>query len=125
MPVAKASLAFNNFNSADKVSFGANVVAQLTLVAAGTENPFTALPVTIADLLLINNNLSDADAAMNQGGKSAAAALKEAKLEWRVVFTATANYVTTVAGGSETIITSAGMDCTKTTRTKKQQSFIN
>ena len=119
MPTAKASLSFKDISPSNKVGFGRNVVTQLTPIVAKTANAADDLPIPVADLLALTDNLAAAVAAMNQGGKSAGNNLKDAVEEWNAAFTTTANWISMEADGSPTYITDRGFDSTKTTRNKK------
>ena len=105
---AKASLAFKSEKRTTKPSFGANVIAAL-----GASILFPDLPVTIAELTTVNNALSAALTAALTGNHTAVATVKTAVINWDNAFTLTANYVTSIAQGDETVIRDAGFIPTK------------
>ena len=107
--ISRASLAFKRQKPADKTTFGANVTTALQNAVA----QFPNLPITITDLQALTANLAAAIVAALTGNHIAVATLKVAIADWNSGFTLTANYVTSVAQGDETIIRSAGFVPTK------------
>jgi hypothetical protein len=121
--IPKALLSFKKKSSTGKISFGESVINALTAILISISNPFTALPLKIADLQALNDALSDAAVNMENGGKSASIAMKAAVAAWNDGFTLTANYVSLVAANSPatstTIINQAGFVPSKATRSAK------
>lgn len=118
----KASLQFKIENVSYKTTFGQNVVNCLTPLATGKNSKYAVedLPVPVAELKTLNDNLIAAAAARVDGGRAAANALKNATIEWNAGFTATANYITVQAAGNAADIISAGFIPTKS-QTQSQQ----
>ncbi len=80
----KASLAFKLEPNSYKTTFGSNVITCLTPVQAakkGVKN-FSDLPLPVAQLKILNDNLITAVANRVDGGRAASAALKTAKAAW-------------------------------------------
>ena len=111
----KASLAFKKESPSAKTTFGSNVITCLTplLMAKKGVKTYTDIPIPVAELTTINDNLITAVAARVDGGRSSAAALKTAKAAWNEAFTITANYISAQAEGSEEAIIEAGFIPTK------------
>lgn len=105
----RASLNFKLQKTAKKPAFGINVINALSLLNAreGAVNTnFLDLPVPLKELQAINNDLN---AAISLAGASNSQLdLKVAILQWDAAFTLTANYITTIAKGSEIFISNAG-----------------
>jgi hypothetical protein len=76
-------------------------------------SPFTGLPVPVSELLTLNDNLSAIISEALTGNHTAVAAVKNAVAAWNNGFALTANYVTSVAAGDESVIRSAGFVPTK------------
>ncbi len=106
--MSKASLAFKLKKPTTKPSFGSNVITAL-----GESVLFPDLPVNIAELTTVNNALSTAIAAALTGNHTAVAAVKTAVTNWDNAFTLTANYVSSIAQGDETVIRAGGFIPTK------------
>ena len=111
---SRASLAFKLEKTAAKPTFGTSVIAALS-----ASIQFPDLPVTIAQLQTVNDALSAAISAALTGNHMAVAAVKNAVAAWNGDFTLTANYVTTIAKGDETIIRSGGFVPTKSETSPK------
>lgn len=113
MPIqSKASLDFVLEEPSEKSTLG------VTITYALGENTamFPNLPVAVTDLQQVNNNLISAIAAASTGNFTAKANLTDVEEDWDEAFRLTANYVSTVAAGSEVIILTAGFTPTKNER---------
>lgn len=124
----KASMAFKKLRAADKVSFGTNVINSLTpplapvllkKVAKGESE--TDLPVPLAQLTEINEDLRAAVSDSLTGNHTARASLKNALIAWDNAFGLTANYISRIAEGDEVIIREAGFVPTKAETTPAQR----
>lgn len=113
----RASLSFKRFKTAEKAAFGNKVIT--SLIAADAQ--FPNLPVTLTALKNINTGLAQAIAAALTGNYAAVAELKNKVAVWNEAFTKTANYVSTVADGSDVIIHNAGFIPTKSETTPAQK----
>jgi len=105
----RASLAFKQLKPVDKASFGANVISSLT--AAGTA--FPNLPVTLTQLTAINTAFTTLVAKAASGTHQFVAQLKEQVPVWNDAFTKTADYVSLIAAGSDSVVRSGGFLPTK------------
>src|ERR1051325_3450855 len=94
-----------------KINFGPLVIQSLTANGA----TFPHLPVSIADLTTANDKLK---AAWNDLMKNSnlIGAVHESEKDWKEKFLPTANYVDSLANGSEVIITQSGFHHTRTER---------
>ena len=113
---SKASLAFKKERPSMKPAFGANVIAALTPLAPVAKNAktmYSDIPIPVADLQQLNDALAEAVAESLTGKHSAVASVKDAVIAWDYGFTVTANYISSIAEGSETIIREAGFVPTK------------
>ncbi len=114
--VQKASLAFKKENASVKTTFGSNVINCLAPAITATKKVqpvFADLPVPVATLQQINDNLVTALANKVNGGRAATQALKTAVADWDTSFTSTANYISVVAAGDAATVLSAGFIPTK------------
>src|SRR5688572_2297099 len=105
----KASLAFIGDAPADKVTYGANAIAELTLNVA----LFPNLPVSLVNLTAAQSALAAAVPAAATGAYVAKAALVNAEKIWDDDFRQTANYVSAIANGDEEVIIKGGCVATK------------
>ena len=110
---AKVSRDFNQKSAADKVSFGANVILQLT-TNGGT---FPNLPFTVVQLQAANDDLQDKWDAFQLQGAIAEGAFLESDAIWESMFSKTGLYVEIIADGSIAIINLSGFKFTKTEST--------
>ncbi len=85
---------------AKQVSFGTSVITCLSSEAAAAV--FPNLPVSVPALQKINDDLDTADQAFQTGAFIAVAQLKPAKNAWYLNFSATAKYVSMIAGMAPT-----------------------
>lgn len=114
MPIpAHVSREFKKSSVSDKISFGENVIDQLT----DHEDTFPGPPVTLATLTATNAALSNAQAAAASGDHQKVAELRAAELIWDDQFEDTAEFVDDVADGDVADILLAGFQPTKTERT--------
>jgi hypothetical protein len=116
----KALLSFKKLSPSEKITFGNNAIALLTLAELLTPNPFRNLLITIAELKSLNDALATAANAMLNGGKAASAALKEAVIEWNTGFSTAANGVSDAAQGVSTVIIAGGFNPSKNFKSPKQ-----
>ncbi len=113
---SRASLAFKKEKPPVKVTFGNNVVNSLTppaTSAKGVKAMYPDIPIPVASLQQLNDALALAIADSLTGNHSAIAAVKDAVYEWDNAFGTTANYITSMADGSEATIRAAGYVPTK------------
>lgn len=116
-----ASLSFKREIPSQKTAFGANVVNKLTTSAAvkGVASPYPNLPVSVADLLDVNNRLFDANSAAKSGAYVDVAALENVVTEWNDKYTLTAAYVSSIAASNLELIRFAGFVPTKSEAQKQ------
>ena len=98
----KASLAFKRLRASAKPAFGTNVIYALTppVTAKKAKATLTDLPVPVADLQVLNDNLAAAISDSLTGNHTAVASVKNAVIAWDEAFTLTANFITTLAAGN-------------------------
>ena len=125
----KASLAFKKSRPDVKPGFGQNVINSLTpppTVSKKTASKKDAaladeLPIPLADLTAINNDLAAAVSDSLTGNHTAKASLKNAILAWNYAFGRTAEYITSIAEGDAELIRRAGFVPTKSESTPSQR----
>ena len=117
----KSSLTFKKLIPEKKVGFGNKVIGGLSpeqlkkAKANGSE-----LPVPVADLQALNDRLNTAIASAGTGNHVAISKVKAIAKEWSSKFGLTADYITSVARGTENpvgVIRAAGFVPTKTEST--------
>ena len=119
----KASLAFKKTKPSAKPSFGTNVINSLDTIVTAANARFAVadLPVPVATLLTINNDLAAAISDALTGNHTAVASVKDAVTAWNEAFTLTANFISTNADGSIPAIREAGFVPTKSETTPAQK----
>ena len=110
---AKASLDFVGFTIPQKIAFGPEVTAALTL-NVGT---FATPDVPVADMVSATADLALKYAAAGGGSHLAVQALKNSEKAWDKKYTTNANYVTRIADGETEIVLLSGYHSTKTETT--------
>ncbi|MBL0308649.1 MAG: fibronectin type III domain-containing protein [Bacteroidetes bacterium] len=113
----KVLLAFLRLSVAEKISYGANVIAKLIANAS----VFTSPDVTPADLQLKNDELQAAKVDAAGGDKQKVAVMHNVEKEWELLFRKDANYVNRIADGDEAVIRLGGFDPTKAETTPSHQ----
>lgn len=122
--ISHASLSFKLQKQSEKPGFGASVINALSALVPATQNMpsiFPNLPVSINNLQTINDALSNALSVALTGNHAAVAIAKNALIAWNKAFILTANYVSSVAAGNETVIRSAGFVPTKSEKQPPQK----
>ena len=121
------SLAFKELPYSKKVPFGYAVIDRLS----GTNQKgqpvsdfFPNLPVPLAELKSISDEVAGYLAEALSGLRTAKEALKASIKEWNNAFTLTANYVNMVAHGDNSLIVMAGFNSTKNERSSKPRPDI-
>ncbi|MBV9963557.1 MAG: hypothetical protein JO072_15035 [Parafilimonas sp.] len=110
----RASLTFKLQKTAKKPLFGIKVINALSAILAKgkfSNSNSLDLPVPLKELQAINDSLAAAFSAAMLAKNQLE--LKVATIQWDAAFTLTANYITSIAKGSESFISSTGFVPTK------------
>ena len=128
--VCKVSLAFKRLKVDAKVSFGANVINSLnaspdkSLAKINKLADDPNLPLPVAQLTEINNDLARSVSDSLTGNHTAKASVKNNIIAWNYAFGLTANYISSLAQGDAIIILQAGFVPTKTERIPRQKPAV-
>jgi len=109
----KSSLDFLRFNANQKTVFGQSVISGVT----DNATLFPALPVTVATLKAVNEELINSNGTAQSRATAARSHLTNSEKSWNSVFKKVANYVSAVADGNAEIVEKAGFKSTKSETT--------